>query len=901
MSDAFDPEADQPKAQMSVADAFAEYTTSETLGANKPITLSATAAIYIDQGTIDVFVQEASPTHLGRRHHVIAVESGTLIWSGHSLSLPAGWRLIAVGHPQTAASTMTADRVCELVEPALLADAIESYVDGIVNIASMSDPSRPVAPTDADPTARIEAAAGLFDAALNAVVVAVRADARRAAADVAHTPAVTERRLERSLSDLAGIVDRTADLPSASHDEIAQLAIALARLGADLGVEFPTRPPEGASTEDALHLIVARAGCRARVVSLEGTWWKRPGIATLAFFGDDGRPVALLAGRRRFKLFDPATETTRPVDAATAARLASTGYAIYPPLPDGDLSAFGLARFGFCHTAADRRLLVAMGTLAGLVTLIVPIGVGIVYGSVLTSNHGSLLAAVIALLAGAAVTWAVVSSSRNLILVRLEGIFSSRIEPALIDRLLRSDSEFFRSHAGGDLAARVVGMQTIRKQISGSVITTFLTLVFSTFNLILIFFYSIMLGFIALATLVVVIVILVAINSVWLRYERRRYAAVGDLSALLYEGVKGIQKIRVAGAETRLMARWAEGFRAQMRNQYAGGRLSAWTVAITSALSAVVMVPLYGVAATLLRDRLTAGSFLAVLTALGVFTAAVAAMSLSLSSALTVVPLWERLRPILDARIDPVGGQSPGLLAGRIQLVDVDFRYRDDEDLVLEGVSIEAKPGEFIAITGTSGSGKSTLVRLLLGLDTPDRGTVLYDDRDLQLLDVRDVRRQIGAVIQNARPLPGEIKSAILGDRSDDDDLAWAAAEAAGLADDIDKMPMKLHTIVGEGGLAFSGGQIQRLMIAKALARKPPIIIFDEATSALDDKTQARVSEALEQIDSTRIVIAHRLSTIRHADRIYVIDAGKIVQVGSFDELIVDDGPFRKLAARQLV
>ena len=220
---------------------------------------------------------------------------------------------------------------------------------------------------------------------------------------------------------------------------------------------------------------------------------------------------------------------------------------------------------------------------------------------------------------------------------------------------------------------------------------------------------------------------------------------------------------------------------------------------------------------------------------------------------------------------------------------------------MIEDISFDVRPGEFVAITGPSGSGKSTLLRLLLGLDQPTRGSVLLDGRDLRSLDARAVRAQCGVVMQGARPLPGEILSAILGETGGTDDEAWAAAEGAGLADDIRKMPMQMHTIVGEGGLAFSEGQVQRLMIARALARRPRILFFDEATSALDDRVQAVVASHIETLDATRVVIAHRLSTIRSADTIYVVEGGRIVESGSYEALVASDGPFRRLAARQLV
>jgi ABC-type bacteriocin/lantibiotic exporter with double-glycine peptidase domain len=217
-------------------------------------------------------------------------------------------------------------------------------------------------------------------------------------------------------------------------------------------------------------------------------------------------------------------------------------------------------------------------------------------------------------------------------------------------------------------------------------------------------------------------------------------------------------------------------------------------------------------------------------------------------------------------------------------------------------VSFQVRPGEFVAIVGASGSGKSTIMRLLMGFETPGAGAVLFDGRELATLDLREVRRQLGAVLQNAELMPGDLYSNIVGfapDLTMDD--AWRAARLAGIDHDIAQLPMQMHTLVGEGGGSLSGGQRQRLLIARAVVRRPRILLLDEATSALDNVTQAIVSESLsrELKGTTRVVIAHRLTTVVHADRIYVVKAGKIVQAGRYDQLVAESGPFQELAHRQ--
>ena len=241
-----------------------------------------------------------------------------------------------------------------------------------------------------------------------------------------------------------------------------------------------------------------------------------------------------------------------------------------------------------------------------------------------------------------------------------------------------------------------------------------------------------------------------------------------------------------------------------------------------------------------------------------------------------------------------------GKLSGRIELSHVSFRYSDNMPMVLDDLSLRIRPGEYVALVGRTGCGKSTLIRLLLGFEKPQKGAVLFDGHDLNTIDLRSLRRSIGTVMQDGKLFQGSIFENIAISAPDlTEEEAWQAAELAGLADDIRDMPMGMHTMISEGSGGISGGQKQRLMIARAVAPKPKLLIFDEATSALDNITQKKVSESLNGLKCTRLVIAHRLSTIRQCDRILVLDGGKIIESGTYDELIARNGFFAELVSRQ--
>nr|MDJ0798899.1 ATP-binding cassette domain-containing protein [Calothrix sp. MO_167.B12] len=373
--------------------------------------------------------------------------------------------------------------------------------------------------------------------------------------------------------------------------------------------------------------------------------------------------------------------------------------------------------------------------------------------------------------------------------------------------------------------------------------------------------------------------------------------------------IGGVAKLRVAAAEERAFATWAEKYSQKTKLTFGIQQINDAISTFNEALPLISSVLLFWFTIWFMQIaqaegkpiNFTAGTFLAFYAAFGTFISGVTNLSNTLTDILGIVPLWERTKSIVQAptEYDPNRTDS-GRLGGRIVLDHITFRYRADGPLILDNVCIEANPGEFIAIVGPSGSGKSTLFRLLLGFEIPESGTLYYDGQDLAGLDLISVRRQLGVVLQNGRLQQSSIFDNIACGALINLNEAWKAAEMAGLAEDIEQMPMGMHTIVSEGGSNLSGGQRQRLLIARALIGKPKIILMDEATSALDNRTQAVVTQSLETLSVTRIVIAHRLSTIRHADRIYVLEAGRVVQSGSFAELIGEEGLFARLVARQL-
>jgi ABC-type bacteriocin/lantibiotic exporter with double-glycine peptidase domain len=429
------------------------------------------------------------------------------------------------------------------------------------------------------------------------------------------------------------------------------------------------------------------------------------------------------------------------------------------------------------------------------------------------------------------------------------------------------------------------------------------------FSLVLLFYYSSSLALLAIALIFVAVVITVIISLLQLRYDRIRIRLRGRVEGLVLQLIIGVSKLRTANAQQRALAAWISRYAEQKQQFIYAAKWENRQQIFHAGFPVLANIIIFAGAIKLVQvfdsqtiDALSPGTFLAFHAAFGQLFGALTSLALSISSSLIIIPLYERSRPILDA-IPESGNEGNQVedLEGDIELSKVKFRYQVDSPDVLTGLNMHIKQGEFVALVGSSGSGKSTIFRLMLGFEQPQAGEIFYDGKGLSSLDQESLRRKIGVVLQHSSPNAGSIFETIAGNTSASVDDAWRAARLVGLAEDIEAMPMGMYTVVSDGASTLSGGQRQRIMIARALVRQPQILLLDEATSALDNRTQAVVSDSIGQINITRIVIAHRLFTIRNADRIFVLDKGKVVESGSFEELMAADGLFKQLAQRQLL
>jgi NHLM bacteriocin system ABC transporter ATP-binding protein len=493
------------------------------------------------------------------------------------------------------------------------------------------------------------------------------------------------------------------------------------------------------------------------------------------------------------------------------------------------------------------------------------------------------------------------SLAQSFAMVRIQSGMSIALQCGIWDRLLRLSPAFFRRFSVGDLWLRVDAIERIRRQLTLGALTAIFTGIASLFNIALMLYYSVPRAVIgALAGLAILVTTAAAARKLY-HLESARQKLEGFLSGFVVQLVTSVGKLRIAGAERRAFARWGTSYGQKQKITLQTRRLRDAIHILNTTLPAVATaITLAWIVQSADGPVMPIGTYLAFAAAFGAFLSGVVNLSETVAS-LSVATIWKRAQPILEESPEVHDTKShPGRLSGRIKFDHVDFRYGGGSQPTLGDINIEVEPGDCVALVGPSGSGKSTIVNLLLQFETPSSGAIYVDGQDLSTLDISAVRRQFGVVNQDSKLISQSIfENIVCGSLCTMND-AWEAARAAAVADDIEAMPMGMHTVVSEGGSNLSGGQRQRILIARALVRKPAVLILDEATSALDNHTQRTVTDSLRQLKTTRVVVAHRLSTIRNADRIYVIDSGRVVQHGTYEQLSAAPGPFFQLVKKQM-
>jgi len=857
-----------------------------TLDARRPIRLDGRAgALLVVSGRLDLFLRAPS----GRRRPWLRLQAGEA----------------AVGFPDTGgdleilAVGMNDCRVVDLdadadLDPALVAVWIERL--------------RQTVPLDvkaAGPTAPFEELERLRRQAGPLLAAHLAAERRSEGERLVRQRERQTHQTTAALNELSGLVGRrrfAAPVGGAyAADPLGQACIDVARW---LAVSAADPGSKGAAS------AARRFGMRARTVLLRGDWWADDTGPLIvwrdgAWADEIPRPAAIVAGPSNGReIVDPATGARTPLDATTARGFRPEGVSLYRSLPGTALQTHGLVRWLAPLVRRDVARLIFAGAALAVLALAAPALTQVIVTEAIGAADVGALSFCAAALLTAAIGGAGIQLIQSLAVLRLGVVAEATIEAALIDRILRLPAAFFRTYTVGDLSRRIEGMEAIRNILVARFASGFTALCICAASFALMAWIDVSLMLAALGFVLIQGAVAGGLIARRLGHEQAYYEARGQTAGLMVQMVTAVGKLRVAGASGRALALWMTRFAEQKRRFIRARRASGALTAFNGAFPLIAILVLYALAAKRIGSggEASIGPLIAFFAAFGESVVGIGLLANAVGEVAAAAPNLNGVQAILAAEPEPRPAQGGVLsLSGALEVRHVRFAYPGQSNAVLDGLSFNVKAGEFVALIGSSGSGKSTVFRLLLGFERPLQGSILYDGRPLEGLDLDAVRSQIGVVLQDGRLRPGNLYENICGGWDPPAEQVWEAVRRAGLQAEIEAMPMGLRTIVAEGASTLSGGQRQRLMIARALVRKPGLLLFDEATSALDNTTQAAVADAIGELQVTRIVIAHRVSTIRNADRILVIDRGAIVQEGRFEALSAQVGPFADLVGRQII
>ena len=649
-----------------------------------------------------------------------------------------------------------------------------------------------------------------------------------------------------------------------------------------------------------LEYVLRPTGLMTREVELEEGWQNDAYGPMLGYLKEAGTAVALLPGTIYGYYFkDPATGKRTRITRKTARLFSREALCFYQPLPMKKLGIPDLLKYMKNSITYGDLVVIVLATLAvQLVGMIEPRVYSLVTGKILEGHNMNLMAGVGVFLLTSAFAAQLIGLVRSLLMQRINTKTSQAVQASVMMRILSLPVSFFRRYSSGELSSRAGSVNSLCSMMLNNILSIGLSSLLSLLYVAQIFSFAPALVWPSLLIILATVVMSLAVSFVQIGISRKRMKLSAEEQGMSYTVINGIQKIRLSGSEKRVFARWGRLYAKGAQLEYNPPLFLKINTVITTAISLIGTIVLYYLA---IQTNVGVSQYYAFTAAYGRVMGAFSALAGIAVSVASIRPVLEMAEPILKAEPEVAADKQPvDRVTGHIEMSHVSFRYEENTPYVLNDLSLDIKAGEYVAIVGRTGCGKSTLVRLLLGFEKPEKGGIFYDRHDLNSIDPRSLRKHIGVVIQNGQLFQGDIFSNITISAPDLTlDEAWEAAEMAGIAQDIRDMPMGMQTLISEGQGGISGGQKQRLMIARAVAPKPSILIFDEATSALDNKTQKQVSGALDKLNCTRIVIAHRLSTIRNCDRILVMDKGTIIEEGTYDDLIAQNGHFAELVARQ--
>lgn len=718
-----------------------------------------------------------------------------------------------------------------------------------------------------------------------------------------------EQLKERKLNDDAVISDALEQISGSVTGKRISATVADERLRSLDAINqvlgyFGKRPcdmPEKITDlEGQIAYAVRPYGIMHRTVKLDKGWYKNA-IGVMLAEKKGGGVATLLPGKISGYYFYDTDGQKKKLNEKTEELFKPEATAFYNPLPNKKLGVAALMRYAFGNLSySDDILVVAVTFIVSLIGLITPKLNQILFSTVIESNSVKLLVSIAIFTICVSVSTTLFGVVNSLLNARITTKVSTAVQSATMMRILSLPTSFFKDYSAGELTSRSTYIGSLCQIIMGTTIATGLTSVFSLIYIAQIFAFAPSLVAPALVIILATVLLSLLTTFVQMSVSKRQMEIGTKDSGLSYSLIAGIQKIKLSGAEKRAFSKWGNLFAQNAQLSYNPPVVLKLNSVFSLTISMVGTIVMYYMA---VKSGVSVADYYAFNASYGMVSGAFLALVAIATTFAQIKPVVEMAKPILEATPEVAEVLTPvDRISGNIEINGASFRYKENEPPIFSNLSLKIKAGQYVAIVGKTGCGKSTLIRLLLGFEKPQRGAVYYDGKDISNLDLQSLRKKLGVVTQDGKLFQGDIYSNIVISAPHLTlDEAWEAAEVAGIADDIKAMPMGMHTMISEGTGGISGGQKQRIMIARAIAPKPKVLIFDEATSALDNITQKKVSDALAELKCTRIVVAHRLSTIRQCDRIIVLDGGKIIEDGTYDELIEAKGFFAELVERQRV
>ncbi len=689
---------------------------------------------------------------------------------------------------------------------------------------------------------------------------------------------------------------------TALNDERQQMKNAFDEILRFYHINTKEIPDNITDRNEQLEYLLRPHGIMRRTVTLSKGWYKDAIGAMLGIRKSDGMVIALIpTGFSGYCYRDMETGKHVKINGKNQGLFEEEAIAFYKPLPLKALGISDLLRYILgTISPADFVMTGASALAVTLIGMLSPKLNNLLFSRVIEDGSTQILLAITVFMICVTLSSLLINGVKSLIIARINTKMSISVQAAIMSRLMSLPAGFFKNYSSGELSARAQCSNSLCEMLVSVALTTGLTSVFSLVYISQIFVYAPALVVPSLIITLATVAFTVASAFAQMKVSKKKMELSSKESGMSYALISGVQKIKLSGAEMRAFARWGNLYAEEARLAYNPPMFLKINSVISSAISLAGTLMMYWIAVS---SGVSVADYYAFNTAYGMVSGAFISLAGIALTVAQIKPIMDMVEPILKAVPEiSEGKQMITRLSGSIELNNVSFRYNENMPLVIDDLSLKIRPGQYVAIVGATGCGKSTLLRLMLGFELPQKGAVYVDGKDIAAVDLKSLRRNIGVVMQNGKLFTGDIFSNIIISAPWlTMDEAWHAAELSGIAEDIRRMPMGMHTMISEGSGGISGGQRQRLMIARAIAPKPSVLMFDEATSALDNLTQKTVSESLDSLKCTRIVIAHRLSTIKQCDRILVLDKGKIIEDGTYDELIQGGGFFAELVARQRV